>query len=70
MFDSITKTHPDLDCIILNSGIQRTMDFTKPETIDFTQIEFEFKTNYISHLALTTAFLPFLQSKEEESALI
>lgn len=66
----IIKSHPDLDCIVLNSGIQRTMDFTKPETVDIAKIEFEFKTNYISFLALTKAFLPFLQSKKDESALI
>ncbi len=30
----------------------------------------EFTTNYISNLTLTNAFLPFLKSKKEESALI
>ncbi|KAK3082527.1 hypothetical protein LTR53_020282, partial [Teratosphaeriaceae sp. CCFEE 6253] len=23
--------HPDLDCVFLNSGVQRHMDWTKPE---------------------------------------
>ncbi|KAL9132799.1 MAG: hypothetical protein Q9175_006027 [Cornicularia normoerica] len=31
---NITKTHTDLDCVILNSGIQRGFDFSKPETVD------------------------------------
>ena len=55
---------------MLNSGIQRTFDFSKPETVDFETIQLEFNTNYLSNLALTNAFLPFLQSKSEESALI
>ena len=67
---SITKTHTDLDCVILNSGIQRGFDFSKPETVDMNMIQTEFNTNYFSNLALTIAFLPFLQSKKEESAII
>lgn len=66
----ITDTHPDLDCVILNSGIQRRVDFTKPETVDIASIQNEFNTNYISYIALTKAFLPFLQAKEEESSLV
>ena len=69
MTHSITKTYTDLDCIILNSGIQRGFDFSKPETVDMDVVQKEFTTNYISNLALTNAFLPFLKSKKE-SALI
>lgn len=57
---SITKTHTSLDCIILNSGIQRSMDFTKPDTVDMKVVQQEFTTNYLSYLAMTNAFLPFL----------
>ena len=67
---SITKTHPDLDCVLLNSGIQRTMDLSKPETINMDTVQTEFTTNYFSNLYLTNAFLPFFQRKKEESALI
>ena len=67
---SITKTHTDLDCVILNSGIQRGFDFSKPETVDLKLVQTEFATNYLSFLALTNAFLPFLKNKKEESALI
>lgn len=69
-FYSITKTHPDLDCVLLNSGIQRRFDFARPETVDMSLIQEEFHVNYISFLALTKAFLPFLQHRNEESALI
>ena len=54
----------------MNSGIQRSVDFSKPDTVDMDSIQMEFTTNYLSYLALTKAFLPFLQSKKEESALI
>ncbi len=67
---SITSTHTDLDCVILNSGIQRPFDFSKPETVDLNLVQTEFNTNYFSCLALTNAFLPFLKSKSEKTALI
>ncbi|KAL8707744.1 MAG: hypothetical protein Q9220_007264 [cf. Caloplaca sp. 1 TL-2023] len=67
---NIVTTYTDLDCILMNSGIQRGMDFSEPDTIDMDVIEMEFKTNYLSYLALTKAFLPFLQSKQQESALM
>ena len=67
---SITKTHEDLDCIFMNSGIQRGLDFSKPDTVDLDLIQSEFTTNYLSYLALTKAFLPFLQSKSTETALM
>lgn len=66
----LTSSYPDLDCIFMNSGIQRGLDFSKPETVDMSVIQEEFVTNYLSYLALTKAFLPFLQSKKEESAII
>lgn len=54
----------------MNSGIQRGVDFSKPDTVKMDVIETEYKTNYLSFLALTKAFLPFLQSKQQESALM
>lgn len=69
-FESITKTHPDLDCVFLNSGIQRGSDFSKPESVDISSIQTEFTTNYLSYISLTKAFLPFFQAKEDRSALV
>ena len=54
----------------MNSGIQRGLNFAEPDSIDLGVVEEEFKTNYLSYLALTKGFLPFLQSKKEESALV
>ncbi|KAI4246380.1 MAG: hypothetical protein L6R40_002048 [Gallowayella cf. fulva] len=67
---NITSTYPDLDCVFVNSGIQRGVDFSKPDTVDMQTLETEFRTNYLSYLALTKAFLPFMQGKQQESALI
>ena len=67
---SITKTFSDLDCVFINSGIQRGVDFSKPNEVDLDSIQMEFTTNYLSYLALTKAFLPFLMAKKEESSLI
>jgi short-subunit dehydrogenase involved in D-alanine esterification of teichoic acids len=55
---------------MLNSGIQRRTDFSEPDSIDIASVQLEFNTNYIAHLALTKAFLPFLQKKQTESALV
>ncbi|KAF2874391.1 short-chain dehydrogenase/ reductase-like protein [Massariosphaeria phaeospora] len=66
----ITSKHPDLDSVILNSGIQRGFDFTKPETVDLSMIELEFTTNYLSYIHLTKAFLPHLQKQDKETSLI
>jgi short-subunit dehydrogenase involved in D-alanine esterification of teichoic acids len=67
---NVTGTHEDLDCIVLNSGIQRHIDFSKPEEVDMDVVEEEFVTNYLSQLAITKAFLPFLMKKSTETALI
>ena len=66
----ITTTHPDLDCVLLNSGIQRVFDFSKPETIDLSVIDTELLTNYTSFVHLTAAFLPHLQKQQSETSLI
>lgn len=68
--ESITETHPDLDCVLLNSGIQRGADFTKPESVDMSSIQTELNTNYLSYISLTKAFLPFFQANEARSALV
>jgi len=37
---------------LICSGIQRGFNFTKPETVDVTQIDLEVTTNYLSYLHL------------------
>ncbi|RYP44690.1 hypothetical protein DL768_008875 [Monosporascus sp. mg162] len=55
-------TYPDVDCVFLNSGVQRGLNFTKPEAIDLASVQQEVTTNYMSYVALTTYLLPHLQS--------
>lgn len=54
----------------MNSGIQLGLDFSKPESIDMDVVETEYKTNYLSYLPSSKAFVPFLQKKQQESALM
>lgn len=66
----ITSQHPDLDCVVLNSGIQRPFDFSKPDSVDLAVLEEELGTNYTSYMHLTKAFLPHLQKQGKETSLI
>lgn len=59
----IVESHPDLDCVILNAGVQYVMDFSKPHTVDISKIQHEITINYVSMVALTHAFMPFFQRK-------
>ncbi|KAH7419865.1 hypothetical protein BKA64DRAFT_27405 [Cadophora sp. MPI-SDFR-AT-0126] len=60
--EEITTAHPTLSSVILNSGIQRRLDFTSPQTIDLTQVTTELTTNYLSPIHFTTAFVPHLRT--------
>jgi len=55
------KDHPDIDSVFLNSGIQRAVDWTKPDKVNLETIDLEVLTNYTSFLHLTKAVLPYLQ---------
>jgi len=58
--DRALKEHPDIDNVIMNSGIQRSLDFTKPESIDFGGIDAEITTNYTSCIHILKYILPHL----------
>ncbi|KAH9906008.1 hypothetical protein F4778DRAFT_728380 [Xylariomycetidae sp. FL2044] len=58
---SVTRDHPDLDCVVLNAGIQRALDFARPEAVDLAAFDEELLTNYTSCVRLVTALLPHLQ---------
>ncbi len=36
-----------VDSVYVGSGMQRTVDFSKPESIDMEAVEMEFNTNYV-----------------------
>lgn len=46
--------------IIFNSGIQRGLDFSKPDKIDLDKIQMEYTTNYLSIVHMVKYFLPHL----------
>ncbi|KAJ5925522.1 hypothetical protein N7454_008161 [Penicillium verhagenii] len=65
----IIAENPDLDCIFVNSGIQRPFDFSQPETIDLDIFDQELITNYTSAVYLSKAFIPHLQKQKTQTAL-
>ncbi|KAK3326768.1 hypothetical protein B0H66DRAFT_168692 [Apodospora peruviana] len=66
----ITKTYPTLDCIVLNAGFQRTLDFTNPSAINLATFTSETTTNYLSPLHMIALFLPQLISRAPSPASI
>ncbi|GKT44786.1 putative oxidoreductase [Colletotrichum spaethianum] len=55
-------TYPTLDTIILNAGVQRSVDFTAPSSISLPSVASELTTNYLAPVHMITLFLPHLQS--------
>ncbi|KAI1076028.1 putative short-chain dehydrogenase/oxidoreductase [Whalleya microplaca] len=63
---SIVEAHPDLDCLVLNAGVQRAFDFADPAAVDLAAFDAELATNYTAPVHLVTAFLPHLQKLSRE----
>ncbi|KAK5117024.1 hypothetical protein LTR62_006745 [Meristemomyces frigidus] len=59
----IFSRHSDIDCVFLNSGLQRAMDWTQPEKVKLEDADLEVLTNYTSYIHLTKAFLPYLMKQ-------
>jgi short-subunit dehydrogenase involved in D-alanine esterification of teichoic acids len=68
--NNITSQHPDIDCLVLNSGIQRAFDFSNPSSIDLTALDKETMTNYTSHVHMTTAFLTLFIPRQRPVSFI
>ncbi|TBU46124.1 NAD(P)-binding protein [Dichomitus squalens] len=64
--EDILSNYPDLDTILLSSGIQHIFDFKKPETIDFKVLEAELNTNYLSIIKTIILFLPHFLKRSSE----
>lgn len=62
----ILSTNPDLSCLILNSGIQRPLNFLDPSSIDLESISTEFTTNYFSYIGFLKYFLPHFQQLKKQ----
>ncbi|KAJ7462669.1 hypothetical protein B0H11DRAFT_1815674 [Mycena galericulata] len=62
--DSLLTKHPDLDAVILASGIQYQYDFKKE--VDLSLVVKEVNVNYIAAVTLVSLFLPhFLKLSDE-----
>lgn len=59
----ILAKHADIDCVLLNSGIQRANNWAEPEKVNLDTMEMEMLTNYTSYMHLVKAFLPHLQKQ-------
>ncbi|KAI1129058.1 short chain dehydrogenase [Nemania abortiva] len=68
--EGIVKDHPTLDCVVLNAGIQRGLNFTKPAAIDLALVRTEIDTNYTAYISLLAAFLPHLQARAPEPSAV
>ncbi|KAJ4396107.1 hypothetical protein N0V93_000324 [Gnomoniopsis smithogilvyi] len=69
--EKITKAYPTLSSIILNAGIQRTLDFANPSYPDISsKVTSELTTNYTSPLLTITAFLPHLTALSSPASII
>ncbi|KAI0178434.1 hypothetical protein BJ166DRAFT_50899 [Pestalotiopsis sp. NC0098] len=66
----VLADHPDLDCVVVNAGIQRAFDFARPQTVDLAAFDEEMATNYTAPVHLAAAFLPHLQSLKSQAHLV
>ncbi|KAH8694145.1 4-nitrophenylphosphatase [Talaromyces proteolyticus] len=66
----VTSENPDIDAVILNSGIQRPFNFADAKSVNLDIFQEELLTNYTSFVHLTLAFLPFLQAQETTTHLV
>jgi short-subunit dehydrogenase involved in D-alanine esterification of teichoic acids len=66
----VSREHPDLDAVFVNSGIQRGFNFSKPESVDLGIFDEELITNYTAPIHLTKAILPFLMAQKQPTTLM
>jgi len=71
----MTSTYPSLDCIFLNAGFQRSVNFTSgaaepPSARELSLLTEEMTTNYLSPLHTLTLFLPHLISLAPNPAAV
>ena len=70
IYNSITHTYPELDCVFLNAGVQSQVNLAQPAKVDLSAFHSEITTNFSCFVDLTVKFLPFLMSKDTETSLI
>ncbi|EED22572.1 oxidoreductase, short-chain dehydrogenase/reductase family [Talaromyces stipitatus ATCC 10500] len=68
--ESVITAHPDLDCIFLNAGIQSKINLADSTQFDLEEFQQQILVNFTSIVALTHAFLPFLQGKNSPTSIV
>jgi short-subunit dehydrogenase involved in D-alanine esterification of teichoic acids len=66
----VTKTHPDIDCVFLNAGVQRRFQLSDRNQFDLASLQDQTLVNFTSLVALAHAFLPFLSAKSTPTNLV
>jgi short-subunit dehydrogenase len=69
-FCSTFATHPTIDSIMLNAGVQSRADFTQPDTVNLAAFHRETTINFTAQVALVHASLPYLLMHTSPTSLI
>lgn len=68
--NEIIDKYPDLDSVILNSGVQSVVRLNEPQHVDLEAFHREIDTNFTSVVNLSVKFLPHLLRKEYKTSLV
>ena len=64
LIETITKEHPDLDCLVNNAGVQRPLDLNEMSAEDFLEkADVEIATNVTGPMHLAVGLLPHFKRK-------
>jgi NADP-dependent 3-hydroxy acid dehydrogenase YdfG len=66
----VTTKSSDIDCVFLNAGVQRMTDLTSQDKWDEKTFDEVMQVNFTCIVALTRAFLPFLQAQKGPTSFI
>ena len=66
LFESVTKTHPELSVLINNAGIMRTINLHEAGS-DLEDLTREIEINLNGPIRMVKQFLPFLRTKSSAS---
>lgn len=61
---------PQIDCVFLNAGFQRSYDLADQGSFDLDSFRKEMDVNFTSFVASVKAFLPFLQKRDASSFIL
>ncbi|KAJ6782162.1 hypothetical protein PWT90_09087 [Aphanocladium album] len=66
----VVKENPNLDCVLLNSGMQQMIRLDKPAEVDLDAFHHEIDTNFSSIVNLAVKFSAVLLAKKTPTALV